>query len=319
MSRVDPGDPLKIRAKDWNRLVDAEGTVVRTPLPLGGQRPRSRDSTAIIVAARNTSDADIPLTGTAYIKGPTVVPNEPIYHDTSPWWREMVLDVEATGRPDLDPEDYPDDAPFGIAVTPIPAGRFGHLCIAGVCQARVNVSWELGPYWADSQFCRVGRGASWLNAHPFGGTRILWIDEHDEEPVRRAIVELGRSIPESLSGEIVDSTAIEGGGADAYRYTVQRHGAAGDTLTDPTGDEVPAVNWFEFNANLREQVRDELLATVATGGSVSTTVLPIPDGTLVSLHRIMPFFAAGGWISGSGEKKVQYAFDVRNAFTVTPP
>lgn len=319
MSRVTPGDPFAIRARDWNETRDAARALARTPVALRGGGARTVDPTAVIVVARNASEAHIPLMGTAYIKGPTIIPTEGIGLDTSPWWRQMMLDVEATEQPELDPEAYPDDAPFGIAVTPIPPGKFGRLCIAGCCQTRVNVLWESGPYYAESKFCRLLRGSPWLNAHSFGGTRIIWIDEHTEEPVRRAIVEIGRNPPESLSGEVTDSEAIEGGGADAYRYTVQRHGTAGDVLTDPTGDEVPVVNFFEFNASLRTQVRAELLATVATGGSVSTTVLPIPNGTLVMLQRIMPFFAATSWISGSGTKKVQYAFNMRNAFTVTPP
>jgi len=298
MRRVSVGDRMRITARTWNAVQDAARTIAEKPTELAGPSPILPPSSAVIVMAQNMSEIDIPRYGACFIVGPLIEPED----NEAEWGSRLALKVRAGNEVagmEEDPLWQDGDEPFGIATTPIPAGRIGRVCISGITQAIVRLP-DASPAYEEARFARLESGSQYIVAGVHGGARILWHDGA-EEGERKAIVELGRHEP-ITAGKILEHDDY-GPGVDAYRYLIQLYSPISDGATGlsaPTGREVSAINFFEHSAALRAQHEPD---------DGPATVLPIPDGTLVSGLSLLPVF----W-GGSGDRKIQYAFSIMNKF-----
>ena len=134
LQRVRTGDPLRIPAGDWNKVVDATrtffaqqaGVNTRVTATVG-----SRQTTVIFV--KNASDTDQPRFAVLGVDTPIVLPGALADGGNDDEFQRQVAlscvlpsDAEHRGR-------------FVVLLEPIAAGAIGRACAAGVTAVRLNV------------------------------------------------------------------------------------------------------------------------------------------------------------------------------------
>ena len=121
--KVRPGEPLRITAKAWNRVLDSVST---RPEFLAGEGAYSRLNH--VVQIKNTGSSAVAKWGVLAIAG---VLNSPTAGAASlAQWQDSPLlqgDVQAN----------PASAAFVVAVEPIAAGKVGRAAVSGVVQLKV--------------------------------------------------------------------------------------------------------------------------------------------------------------------------------------
>ena len=152
--KVRVGQPLKISAKCWNRVLD---TVSTQPAYLTESRDYSR--TNLVVQILNTTSATIPVWGVLEVSG---VVNDPTkgssaaaqWHDTP-----VIKGTTPTGST---------AAKFVIVVEPIKAGKIGRAAIDGVVQCKLDIK------AASDLFASPQASATSLKTGQSGEAAILW-------------------------------------------------------------------------------------------------------------------------------------------------
>lgn len=152
--KVRPGQPLRITAKAWNRVLD---TVSTRPEFAGSEGTYGRP--CHVVQIKNTTGSTVPKWGVLEISG---VANDPTAGDASlsqfqdvPLLEGAAPSASTAGK-------------FVVALEPIAAGKFGRAAIDGVVQCKVEV------VHAEHRFVSCGSGG--LKTAASGEGLILWKD-----------------------------------------------------------------------------------------------------------------------------------------------
>lgn len=267
LRHVQRGQPLKIPADDWNRIVDATRAFYEQQAG-GGTRPANAGTRqASVILVRNDSGSD-----------------------------RQRFDVLGVGRPVITPEDNPDEFKRQVALTgvvpmladhasgrfvvlqePVAAGGIARAVVSGVSVARVNVK------TGQERFADVADGEP---GHLYGndstGAAVLWLDTASVPGVVLAVVQLG-VVSNGFWAELGSATSI---GVNRWQYPFTeaqyrqqgqweqrvggRSGVAFNTLEAPNSDSGVQGNGVDV-ANLPEGVN----------------LVPIGAGSVVWMRRVV--------------------------------
>jgi hypothetical protein len=150
--KVRPGQPLRITAKAWNRVLD---TVATQPEFAGNAGIYGRP--CHIVQIKNTTGSTIPKWGALAITG---IANDPTAGASSLAQFQDVPILEGAAPSNTTA------GKFVVAVEPIAAGKFGRAAIDGVVQCKLEVA------HADDRFVACGSGG--LKTAASGEGLVLW-------------------------------------------------------------------------------------------------------------------------------------------------
>lgn len=204
--RVSPGDPLRIQAAVWNRLLDLarETSDVRGP---GFAAGAARLETGMIYV-RNETEADIPRFGACALGEPIFPPGgDPQAFVQGVSMRGVVPDFrEHWGR-------------FAVAQDPIADGRVGRCMVSGVTIARVwfpaNSVASQSMHYADIIDGETGH----LGAGQCGSARVIWSELDESAGERWAIIDIGGgSARQEWLAQLGSSTSY---GTRKWRYEWQ--------------------------------------------------------------------------------------------------
>ncbi len=182
VKHVQSGDPFSMPASVYNRFADAANAVLPSGKPSGGVP-------AGMAVVKNTSDTDMKRFDVIGLTEPITLPEENLQEfQTALAWKADWGDVEQHGTR------------MAVLAGSIPAGKFGLAWMSGVVPVRINLGgWErqhvtsCGIPFSNETTYQTGL------AVPYGGTRILWCaepeDETVEEPVAWALAQLGVFTP----------------------------------------------------------------------------------------------------------------------------
>lgn len=152
--KVRNGEPLKISAKCWNRVLD---TIAVRP----EYRTTTKDPprTNHVVQVLNTGYTTIPAWGVLEVSG--IVNNPTLGNSSAAQWQDGPVikgsaPTAATG------------ANFVIAIEPIQAGRIGRAAISGVVQCKLDI--DSGSH----TYASPQASAAALKTSNSGGAAILW-------------------------------------------------------------------------------------------------------------------------------------------------
>ncbi len=152
--KVRPGQPLRITAKAWNRVLD---TVATQPGFAGSAGLYDRP--CHVVQIKNTTGSLVPKWGVLAITG---IANDPTAGESSLSQFQEVPILEGAAPSSTTA------GKFVVAVEPIAAGKFGRAAIDGVVQVKLNVISE------SHQFAKPATTTSNLDTAGSGDASILW-------------------------------------------------------------------------------------------------------------------------------------------------
>ena len=183
LRHVQRGQPLNIRADDWNRIVDATRAFYEQAPGRGGPATvgTSGGRQASVIRVKNASGQDQPRFAVLGIDGPIIPPDE---HEAE-FQRQVALScVTPTAE-----HGASGGGRFVVLQEPLADGAIGRACVSGVTVVRLQVENE------DDTIADVADGES---AHLVSGTSgnavILWKEaegEGDTSGGRWAIVRIG--------------------------------------------------------------------------------------------------------------------------------
>lgn len=179
--RLEPGQRLDraISARAWNRMLDAADTVLGGQLGFDAGPPATGVVPYSWVLARPGSD--IPRWGAVSITGLYVAPlSDASSNATLTFERQPVVTAITPTQSSIDSEK-----PIGIAVEPIKQNSIGRVAIAGVVQAKIDVT--LSAY----RYCHAQPGSNRLVTDASGEAQILWADGEDDSEDKWALLRLG--------------------------------------------------------------------------------------------------------------------------------
>jgi hypothetical protein len=132
--KLEPGQKLNgaITARSWNRMVDATEIVLGSPRDFGADGVQGPPAPNHTILCRNDSGAAVGRWGVLAITGMVISPSGATGAALLSWQTSpAVIGVSPpTGA----------GAGFVVAVEPIAAGKLGQAAVAGVVQAKINVS-----------------------------------------------------------------------------------------------------------------------------------------------------------------------------------
>lgn len=243
-SGVRRGDPLRIRAGDWNAVNRAARVIEALPTASGGGPIGMLATSPSIALARNIGSTDIPRWGAVVCTAPVVLPAD----NEAEWGRRIAIDAKV---PDSDSVG----AWAGVAITPIQGGKFGRVCLAGTAHALVEVADEKHTH------ARIAEDEELLQSSFEGQARILWKESGTGE--KRALVMLGESSWARKRFALASASAISG---RDYQWN---YSGAEVTLD---ADGLPAAVSGGVEATLRNL--DEVNNTATFAGGIDPTTLP---------------------------------------------
>ena len=179
LRHVQRGQPLNIRADDWNRIVDATRAFYEQAPGRGGPATvgTSGGRQASVIRVKNASGQDQPRFAVLGIDGPIIPPDE---HEAE-FQRQVALScvtptANHAGR-------------FVVLLEPLASEAIGRACVSGVTIVRLQVENEDDPTAdvADGESGHLVSGTS-------GNAVILWKEEEGEGDAsggRWAIVRIG--------------------------------------------------------------------------------------------------------------------------------
>jgi predicted RecA/RadA family phage recombinase len=152
LKKVRPGDPVRITAKAWNRVLSSVDT---QPALTGPQAQYARHNFTALV--RNNTGADLGRWGVMAITGVAVNPvtDGRAQFEASPMLVGETPTVSTGGA-------------FCVAVEPIPAGKFGRAAIDGVVQVKLDIQSQ------SDNFARTKASTAELQTAGIGDAIILY-------------------------------------------------------------------------------------------------------------------------------------------------
>jgi hypothetical protein len=226
LKHVQPGDPLRIPAGDWNRIIDATrahnaqtlGSVGGLATSGGGGRQNS------VILVRNDTGADQPRSAILGIDGPIILPGDHL----DEYFRQTAVKVVV-------PTDEAHLGRLVVTLDPLPAGAIGRVYIDGVCPAQIDV--------ADAAHTTAGLVPSDTSKLQSGkqGAEIVWVPPGSAGTVW-GLIRLGGPI--GFWAEITgDDAETSGGPYDWKMLQVDGSGAFSDVSPAVTG----TANAYEVN------------------------------------------------------------------------
>jgi hypothetical protein len=157
--RVRRGERLKIRADQWNALVDQAERAQRSGLQFGDADQLASVRAPNVVTIQNTTDALLPRFGVLRISGAVHNPtNHP--ERVEEFVARLALRGGTPGAGDL---------AIVVALEPIAAGAFGRAAASGVFACRIDVC------SMSHRFARAkANNLTVLESAPEGPVQILW-------------------------------------------------------------------------------------------------------------------------------------------------
>jgi hypothetical protein len=224
MRKVKSGDPLRIRADDYNAFVDAaEAHKNRMTAPPSAQQLRESGDTVLV---RNDSGQNIIRFGILGIDGPLVEPAANLERFKNRTVLKGVIPITA---------DH--SGKFVITQEPIRPGKIGRALISGVSAVQVLV---LDEDAEDYQYADVFEPfGEWMIASPTGSASILWRESGLN--IRWALVRIGNIRPTGVFP--VKLTKVGGTHGDDTTPTTYTYDVSDiitddvlETAVDPTAD-----------------------------------------------------------------------------------
>lgn len=245
MQTVHAGDPIKLRADDWNSIVHCVNQNKRGGLA-NGSRQRPQDTKPGTILVQN-------LTGADRRRGEVVGLDAPLFnHEDDPTWHLADRIVFKTVVPGV----VPTNGKIAVLQEPIAAGEIGEAIVEGITVARLTWNTET----ANSEFADIVTNIPILTASRFeGSAHILYKNPESEyavvrltNPVDKPIavyVDLPGKGGITASGRITTADGVtQGINQDIVRFDgnvwIKKHGLylfvldAGITKTS-----LPAINY----------------------------------------------------------------------------
>jgi hypothetical protein len=156
LQHVQSGQPLRIPAADWNKIIDATRAHFEKQLG-GGTRPAHiGQQNAGIIFIRNDTGADRKRFDVVGLGEPIIGPDA----NADEFKRQVAMIGLAPTASHL--------ARFAVLQEPIVAGGIGRAVVDGITIARANLA------TTDPHTLAPIAGGSILEPHPQGGTRLIW-------------------------------------------------------------------------------------------------------------------------------------------------
>lgn len=199
MTKVNPGDPLRISASEWNRHVAAADLVLNGQP--NGRTPRAEAQRSHVkVKVYNDTGDDLRRGDVVELGGIMLDSLNPEYL----WFSGVIPDLGASRTA------------YAVMLSPTLAGRYGEALLVGICIANVSIS------NAGHRFADLDQGEVVLRSVESGPVRILYKPTGTGE--KECAVLLGWDAPQFYLGKT--SVAINKGSSGSVdRWT-------GDTLSD---------------------------------------------------------------------------------------
>jgi len=181
LKRVQRGDPLRIPAGDWNKIVDATRAFFERQALGGGNTPATTGSRqASVILVKNDSGADQQRFGILGIDTPIIAPADHEEEFKRLVALSCVMPTEADHR-----------GKFVILLEPLPVGAIGRATVAGVSIVRLEVAND-----TDTQADVIDGDSTKLTTATTGAAQILWREDVDTSggpATGWAIVRIGAS------------------------------------------------------------------------------------------------------------------------------
>lgn len=222
LQHVRSGDPLRIPAGDWNRIIDATRAHYDQALSQGGNSGGGAATAGTkqsnIVLARNDTGADQPRGAILGIDGPIITADDHL----DEYLRQTAVKV-------VEPTDEEHLGRLVVTLDPLAAGAIGRVYIDGVCPAQIDVTNEAhttaGIVPGDTSKLWSGKPGVEI-VWAAGGTGVVW-----------ALVRLGGPI--GFWAEIID-------GEGPYDWKMLQADASG-AFTDVSPAVTGTANAYEVN------------------------------------------------------------------------
>jgi hypothetical protein len=211
IQRARTGQPMRIRAGDWNAVARATEQVLGERTGPGGLVTATREPD--IVWVRNASAVDRDVFEVLGIDAPMVLPSE----SEGDFANRLALDCDTPAAADH-------TGKFVVLLEPIPAGKCGRAVLSGLTQVHLEMTDEAHGF-ADVK----DADATVLASCAAGAAQILWRDSTSGSDW--AVVRLGVP-PAPFSWLFESACMIDAGDPDAtgegtFAFTVEDGGASG--------------------------------------------------------------------------------------------
>lgn len=168
LRHVRSGDPLRIPAGDWNRIVDATRAFFQQQAGAAAKAPANAATAgtrqASVILVKNASGADQQRFAVLGIDAPIILPGSGGNDDE--FQRQVALSCVV-------PTTAEHQGRFAILLEPLPVGGIGRACVAGVSVVRLKIANEDDPQAdvADGDPRKLTTVASG------GSAQVLWKEE----------------------------------------------------------------------------------------------------------------------------------------------
>lgn len=220
LKHVHTGDPLRIPAGDWNRIIDATRAHYDQTLGQVSGPATAGIKQNSVVLARNDSGADQPRSAILGIDGPIILPDDHL----DEYLRQTAVKVVL-------PTDEAHLGRLVVTLDPLPAGAIGRVYIDGVCPVQIDVADEAhataGLIPGDTSRLRSGKPGAEIVWTP-GNTGVVW-----------ALVRLG--------GPIGFWTEITGGEGPYDWKMLQVDASGGGGFSEVSPAVTGTANAYEVN------------------------------------------------------------------------
>jgi len=175
VQKVRQGDPLRIRAADWNTLADLANARRASELAGGAGKTGKYQFGPTIVHVKNASGYDVGRLGVLGIHSAPAIAPDNTGGDADDVFTATPILTGTTPH-----QDY-DRGRFAIAIEPIANGSVGRACISGLCPAMIDYR-KANHHCADITHANSGYLTSceqspaqiiWVSADPGGGEPVL--------------------------------------------------------------------------------------------------------------------------------------------------
>jgi hypothetical protein len=161
LRHVQRGQPLRIPADDWNRIIDATRAhyeQMGRPAPVAARGRHHPGAGLPGVWVRNDTGSDLPLFGVAGLGSPLITPDQHLAEwQHNPSFSVTAVDAGLHGK-----------GLFVVVLEPLATGAIGRAILHGVTPVRVDVTDE------EHGFATVAEGQAALMSAVEGPAQILW-------------------------------------------------------------------------------------------------------------------------------------------------
>jgi len=186
LQHVQSGQPLRIPASDWNKIIDATRGFFEKQATQGGGPATAGGRQTGIILVKNASGADQNRFAVLGIDAPIILPgNAASGGHEEEFKRQVALSCVVP----VVPTHSSGGGRFVILLEPLAAGGIGRACVDGVCVVRLRVPHNLSTV---AQADVVDGDSTVLELTSGGGAQVLWREDAATSPGDAwAVVRLG--------------------------------------------------------------------------------------------------------------------------------